>query len=140
MKIQEESQSGSAFVALPVPFSLDSQYRLQSDFQLPFQQDVFRMPVFSEVVPAKSIKRSDVQSDINYCQLTFRDNGIGFDPAFSDQIFELFQRLHGRAEYSGSGIGLSICKKIAENHKGFIVAEGKPNEGATFTIYFPIKH
>jgi light-regulated signal transduction histidine kinase (bacteriophytochrome) len=72
-----------------------------------------------------------------YIGITVKDNGIGFDQSYSEKIFEVFQRLHGKAEYKGSGIGLSICKKITENHAGFIYASGKKNEGATFTIILP---
>lgn len=70
-------------------------------------------------------------------KFTFTDNGIGFSPEYSDRIFELFSRLHNKDEIAGTGIGLAICKKIVDNHKGFIFAEGKPNEGATFTVYLP---
>ncbi|MBU2927418.1 CHASE3 domain-containing protein [Winogradskyella psychrotolerans] len=70
-------------------------------------------------------------------KITFKDNGIGFDQVYADKIFLLFNRLHGKSEYSGTGIGLAICKKIVENHKGIIIAKGEPNIGATFTIYLP---
>lgn len=70
-------------------------------------------------------------------KFTFTDNGIGFSPEYSERIFELFSRLHNKDEIAGTGIGLAICKKIVDNHKGFIFGEGKPNEGSVFTIYLP---
>lgn len=70
-------------------------------------------------------------------KISFIDNGIGFEQVYGKKIFDLFNRLHGKSEYSGTGIGLAICKKIVDNHNGVIVAEGKPNLGATFTIYLP---
>lgn len=72
-----------------------------------------------------------------YHHISFKDNGIGFDSAYAEKIFILFKRLHGRNEYSGTGIGLSICKKIVENHNGAIVASGEPNVGAQFDVYLP---
>lgn len=66
------------------------------------------------------------------------DNGIGFDPKYAESIFQLFQRLHGRSEYSGTGIGLSIARKVADNHKGFLWAKGEPGKGATFFVMLPV--
>ena len=78
-------------------------------------------------------------ADINslYWKISIRDNGIGFDQLYKNQIFELFQRLHNRQEYPGTGIGLAICKKIMRNHKGFISASGNIGSGAIFSMYFP---
>ena len=73
-----------------------------------------------------------------YHKITFTDNGIGFEQKYADQIFQLFSRLHNKKEYSGTGVGLSICKKIVDNHQGFIFAKGEINVGATFTIYLPV--
>lgn len=73
-----------------------------------------------------------------YYQFTFTDNGIGFDPQFKKNIFILFQRLHSTSEYAGTGIGLAICKKIIENHKGVIIADSEPNKGSVFTFFLPI--
>jgi signal transduction histidine kinase len=69
-----------------------------------------------------------------YLRLEVADNGIGFDPEFSDRIFGLFERLHGLSEYQGTGLGLSICRRVAERHEGTIWAEGRPGEGATFVV------
>jgi light-regulated signal transduction histidine kinase (bacteriophytochrome) len=75
--------------------------------------------------------------DKNYFKIVVQDNGIGFEEEYTERIFQIFQRLHGKSEYPGSGIGLAICKKIVDNHNGLIHAEGIPDEGATFTIVFP---
>jgi len=73
----------------------------------------------------------------SYHRIIVADNGIGFDKQYSERIFQVFQRLHGKHEYPGTGIGLAICKKIVENHNGFITASGVEGEGAVFTIYIP---
>ncbi len=73
-----------------------------------------------------------------YFKISISDNGMGFDQQYAEKIFILFHRLHHTTEYVGTGIGLSICKKIAENHNGFIVAEGKPGIGASFFVYLPV--
>jgi PAS domain S-box-containing protein len=74
----------------------------------------------------------------SYCHISISDNGIGFDQQYNTKIFEVFQRLHGKEKYNGTGIGLAIVKKIVENHNGYITAKGEPDDGATFDIYFPI--
>src|SRR5262249_13534540 len=66
------------------------------------------------------------------------ENGIGVDQKYAEQIFDMFRRLHSNAEYEGTGIGLALCKKIVEMHKGFISALGKPGEGAVFIVSLPL--
>jgi signal transduction histidine kinase len=73
-----------------------------------------------------------------YTELVFKDNGIGFEPQYADQIFIIFQRLNNQRAYSGTGIGLALCKKIVEHHDGFITAHSKQGKGATFTIILPV--
>lgn len=89
-------------------------------------------------VEAKNEDKIPINDKSKFYKITFTDNGIGFDPQYSERIFLLFNRLHNKDEYSGTGIGLAICKKIVDNHKGFIYAQGKPNDGAKFTVYLPI--
>ncbi|MBI5741111.1 MAG: PAS domain-containing protein [Nitrospirae bacterium] len=82
---------------------------------------------------------SALVTDAERCRIIVEDNGIGFDDKYSERIFGVFQRLHGRQEYEGTGIGLSVCKKIVERHGGAITAKGIPGEGAAFTVTLPVK-
>lgn len=75
----------------------------------------------------------------NYLELTFKDNGIGFDQQYSEKIFNIFQRLNSREEYAGTGIGLALCKKIVEHHRGYIYAKSGLGRGASFFVYLPSK-
>ena len=72
--------------------------------------------------------------------IEIRDNGIGFDPVYAKRIFEPFERLHGRSEYDGTGIGLAICRRIVERHGGTISADAQPGQGASFILSLPIDH
>ncbi|MEQ8471715.1 MAG: PAS domain S-box protein [Marinoscillum sp.] len=94
--------------------------------------------ITSECDKGINFKNPHLEPDTNYCHISFSDNGIGFEPQYNEKIFDLFQRLHAKNEYIGTGIGLSIVKKIVENHNGVITANGKPDEGATFDIYLPV--
>ncbi len=78
-----------------------------------------------------------LSAEKDYCHITVSDNGIGFANQFNEKIFEVFQKLHSRDEYAGTGIGLAIVKKIVDNHHGIITAESQLNKGTTFNIYIP---
>jgi len=73
------------------------------------------------------------------CQIIVEDNGIGFDEKYLDRMFTIFQRLHSRFEYEGTGVGLAVCRKIAERHGGTITAQSTPGKGATFIVTLPVK-
>ena len=88
------------------------------------------------ITNAKSIDEN-LLNNKEYVQITITDNGIGFEGQFSKKIFEVFQRLHSKQEYVGTGIGLAIVKKIVQNHLGSISAEGIPGEGSVFKILVP---
>jgi signal transduction histidine kinase len=91
----------------------------------------------AEKVAGADVGNKDILSAGQYWRLTLKDNGIGFDPMFKDKVFEPFKRLHPKAEYTGTGIGLSIVKKIVERHHGFIEVESEKDRGTTFLIYLP---
>lgn len=93
-----------------------------------------------EPVAAEEVIRHGLRNQARYHKIRFSDNGIGFEQEYADRIFQIFQRLHGKAEYPGSGIGLAICKKIVEYHNGLIYAKGQLGDGAVITVILPEKH
>lgn len=97
-----------------------------------------QIKISSEIVQADKLNKEKLLPKIDYCHLTFSDNGIGFDNAYKDRIFEVFQRLHTQDKFDGTGMGLAICKRIVENHNGIITATGEPNKGAKFDLYIPV--
>ena len=123
-------ESGAVVTHDPLPTVMGDQKQLEQLFQnllsnaIKFRgQEPPRIPV-------------SARTDANWL-FSIRDNGIGLDPHYGDRIFVIFQRLHNRQEYSGTGIGLAICKKIVERHGGRIWVESEPGKGATF--YFTIR-
>lgn len=93
--------------------------------------------IYSDIsasIPEENIKTA---SRNNYCRIFIQDNGIGFEQRYAEQIFNMFQRLHSSSEFEGTGIGLALCKKIVEEHNGFISAISKVNEGSTFIVSLP---
>ena len=90
-----------------------------------------------EKVNGKDYPTFKLNASKKYNKIAVTDNGVGFEQQYAEDIFILFNRLPHSTQYSGTGIGLSICKKIAENHNGVIIAEGKPGVGSTFTFFLP---
>jgi light-regulated signal transduction histidine kinase (bacteriophytochrome) len=86
-------------------------------------------------VPAGAVL---AQGPRQLCEITVEDNGIGFEEQYAEKIFAVFQRLHGRTEYEGTGVGLAICRRITDRHHATIIAKGKPGAGATFIITLPV--
>jgi light-regulated signal transduction histidine kinase (bacteriophytochrome) len=74
------------------------------------------------------------------CRIVVEDDGIGFDEKYANRIFGLFQRLHQRDVYAGSGVGLAVCRRICERHEGTIIATSAPGKGARFVVTLPLKH
>jgi signal transduction histidine kinase len=91
------------------------------------------------VMPGREIRAEwqHKQQRATYYRIDVSDNGLGFEPEQAEKIFQLFHRLHGRSEFEGTGIGLAIVQKVAENHKGLVMAEGRPGEGAVFSVFLP---
>jgi len=93
-----------------------------------------------ELVAGQPLRFSGEATAGDRCMITVEDNGIGFDKKDSERIFTAFERLHGRSAYEGSGIGLSIARRIVWRHGGHITAKGAPEQGATFTVTLPLSH
>jgi PAS domain S-box-containing protein len=145
IKIQEKSARIEA-PALPTLDAIPSQMRQLFQNLLSNALKFARADVPPLIqIRAQPVRLSDrarfaLDASRQYVTLVFQDNGIGFEAEFADRIFVLFQRLHGRSEYEGTGIGLAICRKIVDQHEGRILAESDPGQGARFTIVLPIQH
>jgi signal transduction histidine kinase len=94
-----------------------------------------KIKVYGETLSAQALGK---RGNSKFIRITVKDNGIGFNQKYANRIFTLFQRLHGRHEYEGTGIGLALCKKIVENHHGTIEAHGIENDGAEFVVILPL--
>jgi signal transduction histidine kinase len=95
--------------------------------------------IASEIATDTEVLQHYLNPKRTYHKITISDYGLGFEEEYAQKIFQIFQRLHGKSEYPGSGIGLAICKKIVERHSGAIFAEGNPGIGASFVFYLPEK-
>lgn len=124
---------------LAIPFQMEQLFNniISNALKYSKTDEESKVLITSEVVHRTQIHDDFRKKFKNYHKISIIDNGIGFSQGNSEKIFELFQRLHQTSEYSGTGIGLAICKKITENHSGFISAISEENRGATFIIYLP---
>ncbi|MEO8147460.1 MAG: ATP-binding protein [Bacteroidia bacterium] len=95
--------------------------------------------ITSRIIPENELKRYyPLDGPLTYNEIVFKDNGLGFNPKYADEIFVIFKHLRSGKNYYGTGIGLALCKKIVEIHKGLIFAESKENKGASFHIILPL--
>ncbi len=104
---------------------------IKIDAQLVNRDQIREDTIFANPPPTAS-------PDDKFCVLTIEDNGIGFEEQYLEKIFAVFQRLHGRGEYEGTGVGLAVCRRITDRHGGLITAQSKPGEGSTFIIILPM--
>ena len=131
-------QSGARVAVAPLPTLDADATQMRQFFQnLIGNALIFRRPDAAPEVAVTSRLCEEEGVPVR-CEITIRDNGIGFDEKFAERIFEIFQRLHGREEYEGSGIGLAVCRKIAQRHGGTITGHGTPGQGATFIAVLPL--
>jgi PAS domain S-box-containing protein len=124
---------------LVVPVSMQQLFSNLIGNSLKFSDKPPVIKITSRLVTGADVRAGSSKPDPEqkFVELTFQDNGIGFEPEYREQIFQLFQRLHGKAKYSGTGVGLSIVAKIIEHHQGFIRADSEKDKGATFTLWLP---
>ncbi|ACU61207.1 ATP-binding response regulator [Chitinophaga pinensis] len=135
---QATIKSNTLPVVKGIPLQLQQLFTNLIGNSLKFCENQPLISIFASPLPAPEIPfYPGLQEDISYVKLEFSDNGIGFEQQFAERIFAIFQRLNERKVYAGTGIGLALCKKIVENHHGIIRANGKLNEGATFTVILP---
>jgi PAS domain S-box-containing protein len=144
LKIEE---TGASLVVFPLPLIEVVPSEMKQLFNNLLSNAIkFKKPDQYPSIEISSEKVSKQEKELHHLQIgkeffkiIIRDNGIGFEKDYAERIFQIFQRLHGKSEYPGSGIGLAICKKIVDNHNGVIYAEGEPDQGSTFVIILPEK-
>jgi PAS domain S-box-containing protein len=123
-----------------IPLQINQLFLNLLSNSLKFSEGAPDINISSSILPESEIKKIGfTKNGAEYIKLVFSDNGIGFEQQYADKIFSIFQRLH-TSQYAGTGIGLALCKKIVENHGGFITVESEPEKGTSFFIYLPLMH
>lgn len=139
----DESKASIVVADLPVVEGIPTQLRqmftnlLSNALKFAKLGTMQLIEISGERLGRREMEEHFLVADKTYFRIDVKDNGIGFDQEYEEKIFQIFQRLHGKSDYPGSGIGLSICKRIAERHQGLISATGKTGEGAVFSIILP---
>jgi len=122
-----------------IPLQLNQLFLNLLSNSLKFSKNEPVIEISSRVLSEKEIKKLDfLNAKTSYVEIKFEDNGIGFEQQYADQIFTIFQRLHDKNNYEGTGIGLALCKKIIETHHGFISVKSELGRGSIFYIYLPV--
>jgi len=140
----EQKQAVITHTQLPViqgiPLQLNQLFSNLVSNSLKFSENEPQVTITSRMLPEDEMKQYPrLKQDHTYVQIVFKDNGIGFEQQYAEQIFIIFQRLNNQRTYGGTGIGLALCKKIVEYHNGIITATSEKEKGATFTVILPVK-
>jgi len=139
----EEKGARIEMAAMPlvhgIPLQLNQLFLNLLTNALKFCSQQPEISITSRSLSSQEVKsNAHLNAELDYIEISFKDNGIGFDQQYADKIFTIFQRLHTANQYAGTGIGLALCKKIVENHQGSISVKSKPGEGTIFFITLPV--
>lgn len=124
---------------IPVQFTQVIHNLISNSIKFAKADQPIRIEIDCNVLEGNKTGIKELTSNKHYCHIRYSDNGIGFETQYNEKIFEVFQRLHSKDDYTGTGIGLAIVKRIIDNHDGVILANGTLNEGAVFDIYIPVQ-
>lgn len=141
----EQKQAVVTYTDLPsikgIPLQLHQLFSNLISNSLKFSESKPQITITGKMLTHKEVKAyARLKKNNKFVQLVFRDNGVGFEQQYAEQIFIIFQRLNNLKTYSGTGIGLALCKKIVDHHDGIITAESEIGQGATFNVILPVNH
>jgi PAS domain S-box-containing protein len=132
-----EIESSCVVKVIPVQIRQVLYNLINNSFKFAKEGNPPQIQIQCQLIKGSSIQYKNFPPHKLFAHISYTDNGIGFEPKYSEKIFGLFQRLHAKDQYRGTGIGLAIVKKIIENHHGYVVASSEPGKGARFDIYLP---